>query len=179
MDLSPSTNGEKVMPFKAEVKTTIGWDWNEGAVDNGRLDYARQILCGNGSGQAEAVWHAENQTLAGGTSTVLDLQALGRMILGVVHTISFLTIKNLLIVNSSTGAGTLVLGGATSNQWSAPFGDASDKIAVPPESPLLLGNRITGWPVDAESRCLQIAAVGGDVTYSIAVVGTITPIPNP
>jgi len=162
------------MSFKAEVKAVVGWDWNEGAVDNGRLDYARQILCGNGGGQAEAVWHAENQTLTNDNATVLDLQALARMILGVIHSISFVAVKNLLIVNSGASAGTLLVGGAPSNQWSAPFGASGNKIAVPPDSPLLLGNRIAGWPVASDSRCLQIAAIGGDVTYSIAVVGIVT-----
>jgi|SRR3972149_2293241 len=162
------------MSFKAEVKTNVGWDWNAGAVDNGRLEYARQFLCGNGSGQAEAVWHTENQTLASGNATVLDLQSLTRMILGVELTISFQTVKNLLIVNRSTSGGTLLVGGAENNQWWAPFGRSGDKVAVPPDSPLLLGNRMEGWPVDAAGHCLQLAAVGGDVTYSIAVVGTIT-----
>jgi hypothetical protein len=162
------------MTFKAEVKTVIGWDWNEGAVDNGRLDYVRQILFGNGSGQAEAVWHVEQQTLSNGNTIDLDLQALQRMILGVVHTICFLTVKNLLIVNGSNSEGTLLVGGAASDQWWAPFGQSGDKIAVPPDSPLLLGNRLEGWPVDADNRCLQLAAVGGDATYSIAIVGTVT-----
>lgn len=162
------------MSFKAEVKAAIGWDWNKGAVDNGRLDYVRPILYGHGGGQAEAVWHAENQALTGGNTAVLDLQALARMILGVNHTISFVTVKNLLIINSGASSGTLLVGGATSNEWSAPFGASGNKIAVPPDSPLLLGNRIAGWPVNSTSRCLQIAAVGGDATYSIAVVGTVT-----
>ena len=44
----------------------------------------------------------------------------------------------------------------------------------PPNGLLLLGNPQAGWPVDARRRNLQLAADGGDVTYSIAIVGTLT-----
>ncbi len=162
------------MSFKGEIKASAGWNWNEGAVDNDRLDYAEQLLDGNGDNQAEAAWHAESQTLLSGTSTTLDLSNLTRTVLGDAHAVTFLTVKALLIVNESTGTGELIVGGAASNIWSAPFGSATDTVDVPPDSPLLLANRKDGWVVDASNQNLKLTASGDDVTYSIAVLGTIT-----
>ena len=45
---------------------------------------------------------------------------------------------------------------------------------MPPDSPLLLANRQDGWTVDDAQKNLRLAASGGDVTYSIAIVGTTT-----
>ena len=162
------------MGFKAEIKASLGWNWSEGATDNHRLDYARQLLEGNGDGQAEAAWHAENRTLLDGASTTLDLTALTRTILGDLNTVTFLTVKAILIVNESTGGGQLLVGDAAENEWSEPFGADGDQLAVPPDSPLLLANRQAGWNVDEGNKNLKLAGSGGDVTYSIAVVGTIT-----
>lgn len=162
------------MSFKAEVKASVGWNWSEGAVDNDRLDYAERLTDGNGDNQAEAVWHAEDQTLLDATSITLDLTSLTRTILGDTHTVTFLTVKALLIVNRSSSGGQLLLGGAATEEWSEPFGADGDQLAVPPDSPLLLANRQAGWNVDEGNKNLKLAASGGDVTYSIAVVGTIT-----
>jgi hypothetical protein len=162
------------MTFKAELKASLGWDWNDGAVDNDRLDYVRQLLQGNGDGQAEAVWHAVEQTLLNNTSLTLDLTALHRTILGDDNVITLLTIKAILIVNHNPAGGSLVVGGAAANEWSAPFAAAGDQFVVPPDSPLLLGNRMAGWPVDSSHRNLKLAAAGGAVTYSLAILGTTT-----
>jgi len=162
------------MGFKAEVKAWVGWNWSDGAVDSQRLDYAGRLLDGNGDNQAEAVWHAENQTLADAASTTLDLTALTRTILGDLHTVTFLKVKALLIVNQGTSGGRLLVGGAAADEWSEPFGADGDQIAVPLDSPLLLTNRQAGWNVDQANRNLKLVASGGEVTYSIAIVGTTT-----
>jgi hypothetical protein len=162
------------MSFKGEVKASLGWNWSEGAVDNDRLDYSGQLLLGNGENQAEAVWHVEQQTLLGGAAVDLDLSNLGRAILGDLHVVTLLGVKALLIVNEGAEGGTLLVGGAASEAWSAPFGAAGDRVAVPPQSALLLSNRGAGWPVDHSHRNLKLAAAGGEVVYSMAVVGTIT-----
>ena len=162
------------MSFKGEVKASIGWNWNDGAVDNDRLDYAEQLLDGNGENQAEAVWHSESQTLPSGESTTLDLSALSRTVLGDVNTVTFLSVKALLVVNQSTSGGELLLGGAAADEWSEPFGADGDQVTVPLDSPLLLSNRQAGWDVDDANKNLKLAAAGGEVTYSIAIVGTTT-----
>ena len=163
------------MAMKAQIKASLGWNWDDGVRDSGRLEYARTLLDGNGDNQAEAVWHAESRTLAAGESDTFDLAALERTVLGAILTVNMAAVKALLIVNESTVGGQLLVGGAAVNQWSEPFGADGDCAMVPADSALLLCNRQSGWPVDANNRNLKIAALAGSATYSIAVVGTTTP----
>jgi hypothetical protein len=162
------------MSFKAEVKASVGWSWNDGALDNDRLDYSAQLLEGNGDGQAEAVWHLEDQTLLSGASSTLDLTLLARTVLGDLHTVTLLKVKALLIVSAATSVGRLLVGGAAADEWSEPFGADGDQIAVPPGSPWLIANRLAGWDMDDSHKNLKLAASAGDVDYSICIVGTVT-----
>ena len=163
------------MAMKAQIKASLGWDWDDGVRDSGRLEYARTLLDGNGDNQAEAVWHVENRTLAAGESDTFDLAALERAVLGTTLTVSLTAVKALLIVNESTDGGQLLVGDAAADQWSEPFGADGDCAIVPADSALLLCDRQSGWPVDSAARNLRIAASGGDVTYSLAIIGTLTP----
>ena len=162
------------MSFKAEIKASLGWNWSDGAADNARLDVVRPLRDGNGDDQAEAVWHLEDQTLLDGASTTLDLTALTRTVLGDLHTASLLAVKALLIVSQDASSGNLLVGGAAADEWSEPFAAAGDRVAVPPDSPWLIANTQAGWPVDSGKKNLKLAADGGDVVYSIAVLGTTT-----
>jgi len=161
------------MFFKGEIRAALGWIWSDGAVDNQRLDYAASWAGGNGPDQAEAVWHCENQALANGVAATLDLAALARTVLGDLNHVGFVAVKALLAINHSPGGGSLLVGGAETEAWSGPFGAAGDRVHVPPGSPLLVANRGAGWAVDAANRNLRLAAVGGDVVYSIAILGTV------
>ena len=80
----------------------------------------------------------------------------------------------LLIVSDTTSLGELLVGDAAADQWSEPFIADGDQLAVPPASPLLLANTQEGWEVDASNKNLKLAASGGEVTYSITIIGTIT-----
>ena len=163
------------MAMKAQIKVSLGWDWDDGVRDSGRLEYARTMLDGNSDNQAEAVWHAESRTLAAGESDTFDLAALERTVLGTTLTVSLKAVKAMLIVNESTDGGQLLVGEAAADQWSEPFGADGDCAIVPADSALLLSNRQSGWPVDANNRNLKITALTGSATYSITVVGTTTP----
>jgi hypothetical protein len=156
--------------FKSQVNVSLGWNWNQGAVDNGRLDYAKLFLDGGGN-PADGVWNAKDRPLAAESSTTLDLTALQNAILGGTHSINFASIRAMWIINR--GEGTLAIGGAAGNEWSAPFGSPGDQIAIPPDSPCLLCNGQSGWPVDAAHRNLKLSANDGDVTYSIVIVGQL------
>jgi hypothetical protein len=160
--------------FKAQIKASLGWDWNEGLRDNGRLEYAKGFAEGSRDNQADAVWRLEQQVLAVGQSYTYDLTALARTILGTSHAMTFTTIKALLVVNESADGGELLLGGAAATPWSDPFGADGDRVVVPADSAVLLSNRQSGWPVDSAGKNLQIAASAGDVTYSICIIGTLS-----
>ncbi|MGA2619840.1 MAG: hypothetical protein ABSF26_19680 [Thermoguttaceae bacterium] len=161
------------MTFKAELRASIGWNWNQGALDTARLDYTKQLQEGCGSGQAEAGWHADQQTLDSGAADTLDLTALHREMLGADHTTTLVRVKGLLLLNDGSSTGRLAVGGAGQAEWSAPFGADGDSLVVPPDGAVLLVNRQDGWPVDDSHKLLKLAAVGGNVTYSLALVGTL------
>jgi len=162
------------MGMKAEIKASLGWNWTDGAVLDDRLAYAAQLLDGNGDNQAEAAWLAEQQSLLSGASITHDLSYLTRSLLGDTHVTTLLEVRALLAINHGSSGGTLVVGGASSNPWSAPLADGSDKLRVPPDGVALLTSRPSGWTVDESNRNLKLAADGGTVDYSIALIGTIT-----
>jgi hypothetical protein len=163
------------MTFKAQIRASLGWDWNEGVRDNSRLEYTKGLSDGSGDNQADVVWCVEHQVLALGAASTYDLSALARTVLGVSHSIGFASIKALLVVNESVAGGELLFGAAAIDPWSEPFGNVGDRIAVPADSAFLVSSRQSGWPVDSAARNLRLAASGGDVTYSIALVGTLSP----
>jgi len=163
------------MDFRGELKASLGWIWSDGAVDDRRLDFLRQFLIGSGDGQAEAVWWDTDRPLPDASSVTLDLAGLLRVVLGDPHYTSFQRIKALLLISDDQSVGELVLGGAVTHTWTEPFGGTNGQLVVPPASPLLLANSGPGWDVTDTSRFLKLAASGGDVTWSMAVIGTTTP----
>jgi hypothetical protein len=160
--------------FKAEIVGRFGWEWNSGAVDDSQLNYTELFTHGPEANQAEAVWHLEDVTLLDAVSVTYDLTALTRDVFGDTLITTLLLVKSILVVNKSTAGGKLLLGGAAANEWSECFGGDGDSAEVPLDSPLLLSNRKCGWEVDDTHKNLKVAAVGGDVTYSIVIIGTTT-----
>jgi hypothetical protein len=164
------------MSFKAEVKAAVGWDWNDGVPDNGRLQWSTRFSKGTGPGQAETLWRAENHVLAAAQSDVLDLTCLPRSILGGTLTSALTSVRGIVVINHAP-AGELVVGGAGGDEWSAPFGADGDTLVLAPQSAVTLTNSQQGWPVDRANRLLRLMANGGPVTYSIALLGTTTVAP--
>jgi hypothetical protein len=162
------------MTFRADINTSIGWNWSQGASDNGRLNDTRTLLEGNGDGQAEAVWHIDGETLQSGTAKTLDLTSLQRTILSSSLTTTLLRVKAIFVVNDATSAGDLVLGGADAAQWFAPFGASGETVRLPPDGSLLLSNRRNGWAVDAQNKMLKLLAADGNVTFRLVLLGTLT-----
>jgi len=157
----------------------LGWTWRDHVetgpiVDSNVLLFDRDLADGDGSGQANAVWHAEEQTLAAGDSLTLELDLLVQPLFGDLVTIPLAKVKAILIVNKSTsGGGYLVVGGAPSDPWYAPFGAPEDTVKVMPDSPLLLAHVGDGWEVGLENHALRITAVGTSAVFDIAILGTL------
>lgn len=162
------------MGCRGQLLCSLGWSWDSGAIDEDSLSLAQLFEDGNDSGECDAIWHTEDQSLSDGASTTLDLSALTRTVLGSTITTAFLTIKAILIKVTSTTGGELIVGGAAANEWMYPFGAAGDQVSVPIASATLLSNVQWGWAVNTTNKNLKIAASGGAVTYSIAILGTIT-----
>ncbi len=156
------------MSFQAEVRSSMGWRWSDGATFDDRLEYVRQWLEVETTG-AEAAWLAEDQLLATGQSILVDLTCLERNVLGDILITSLSEVATLLIVNHAADGGRLYIGGSPIDPWDAPLDGG--RLIVPPNGAVMLAGRTFAWPVDSSHRNLQLAAAGGDVKYSIAVIG--------
>ncbi len=172
--------------FIGKCQTQLGWKWVDGAKDDSKLLYLKDIVDVAADERSKAVWHTEDRIVVPGTPDLWDLTALERIVLQDTHITTFVLINFVHIVNLNTSEGTLIVGGATFNAWWMPFGNYTDTIEVPRNSPLLLGNRQDGWPVTGSpegssssgdstwDNILQVAASGAAVTYSIAIIGDLS-----
>ena len=165
--------------LQSSIHAKLAWTWNDQVgssliTDSNRLVFDKRLTNGTDPDQADAVWHADGQSLGSGESTILDLDALDRSCFGDAILVPLAKVKALLIVNTGApGSGYLLVGGAAVDEWHAPFGAAGDTVKVMPDCPLLLCNSGDGWDVAVGAAALQIAAVGGDVTYDVAILGTL------
>jgi len=170
--------------FNSTIAAELGWTWRDHVgtapiVDSNRLSFSKDLGDGDGTGQANAVWHAENQSLSAGQSLVLELDLLEQSLFGDLIGVPLAKVKSLLIVNKNTaGAGYLLVGGASNDPWYAPFGTPGDTLKVMPGSPLLLAHVGDGWEVGFESHALRLVAVGDSVTFDIAIIGTLAATPS-
>ena len=182
------------MTFKAGCLSWLGWKWDEGGlIDDNRLEFNKTWLEGIDIDQANASWHDEDRQLASGQVEDWDLTALPRTVFGETLYTHFERIKAILIEVTSTTGGTLEVGNCPIDPWSAPFGHDSHIRKVPPQSIEIMTNSRNGWDVtglgvgsssssssgegeadfSTADRYLRVRAVGGTLTYSIAIVGII------
>ena len=159
------------------IHAELGWTWRNVSgettvVNSNRLRSRLDLADGAGSDQANAVWHAEEQSLASAASTTLELDNLSQSLFGDTISLSLATVKAILIVNTSATAGYLLIGGAAADEWYAPFAAAGERVKVMAGGQLLLAHPGDGWSVSAGVTDLKIAAVDAAVTYDIAILGT-------
>jgi len=165
--------------LRSTILAQIGWTWNDQEndvtmTDSNKLVSSQELSSGTGTNQADCVWHEESQVLAIGESTTWELDALTKSFFGDTITIQLLTIKAILILNkTATSGGTLVVGGASSNQWYSAFNAADNKVKIEAGGLLLMSNPGDGWAVSAGSTDLKIESTGGNVTYDVAIIGTM------
>lgn len=165
--------------LRSNIKVEFGWTWRDhlgllSVVDSNRVAAACELADGDGVNQADVAWSATEQSLAAGASIVYALGALERPLFGDAITLCFGTVRGLLIVNRNpSGDGFLLVGGAGSGEWSAPFGMVGDTLRVMPGSPLLLAHVRDGWPVEQGVDRLKMTAIGEAVAYDIALLGNV------
>ncbi len=162
--------------LKSNVWTQIGWTWRDHVetapiIDSNRLVFRVELDHGPGETQAEAAWHAEEMSLGEGLSTTLHLDALQQPLFGDTLLFRFVRLRAVLVINRSPAGGLLLVGGAASDPWHAPFESAGDRIKVMPGGAVLLAAPREGWPVESGSTDLKLEASGGDVIYDVAVLG--------
>ena len=141
--------------------------------DAGSFSSAINLPDGTGSGQVRVLWH-DQRTVASGANDDLVLSALVSSILGTNVAIAFAAIKLLMIVNLNTVAGDdLLVGGAATHEWYAPFGASGNKVKCPAGMPLPLGEAFSGLTVSSGSADqLRIHnSRSNPITYNIAIAG--------
>ncbi len=142
-----------------------------------------QLVTGTGAGQADRVWQSRLRALTSGANEDIDLYDLGsldisgagagRDAVGQLQTLA--EIVGLMVINESTSAGSLLVGGNGGTATWNSLMNASDsaKLILPPDSFICIGARNDpAWAVaDSTNHLLRFEASGGNVTYSLFVIG--------
>lgn len=166
--------------LKSNIHAEFGWTWQDRSgstvtTNTNRLRAFQDLLNGSGSNQADQVWDDTETTLTSGSTTTLDLTSLSRDFFGETITLSFATVKGLLIVNrNTTGTAYLKVGNAASDTWHAPLGTATDSLKIPTGGSLLFSHPDAGWDVISSAKSLKLEAVGGEVNYDLIILGVAT-----
>ncbi|MCH8293826.1 hypothetical protein IH992_22310 [Candidatus Poribacteria bacterium] len=132
---------------------------------------------GLGDDQIDIGWESADRTISDGSNEDLNLFDLSGLDLGAGSGLDPLgqsvamTELALLYINNRSAA-VLTIGGAASNELTAIFAAAGDKIKIPAWGQLLLiAPKNAGFAVTTTTDALRIAASGAAATYDIIVLG--------
>lgn len=141
-------------------------------VDGGSVSYAKILSSGNGNSEIDNVWWDTTGTIASGNQDNYDFMSISRTIFDSTLSSNFTNIKSIIIENQSSGTDSLYIT-AVGSGLTALFGGANSGVIVPPLSPMMFVNYVSGWTVDISNRNLQIINQGtGTISYRMGVVGT-------
>jgi hypothetical protein len=158
--------------FKAEIIGRLAHNWeSEGVIDSAKVEQNTQLANGFNWNEAEAAWQLASTTLADAASVTYDLTNLTQTRFGDTQIITLIDVRAIIIKNETAEEGTLLLGDAGANEWSAMFGADGDIIKIEPSSVFLISNELDGWDVDATNKNLKLTASGGLATFSVEIVG--------
>jgi hypothetical protein len=138
------------------------------------LDFTKQtrLTDGTGAGQANNMW-SDTRTIAASSNETLDLSGSLQNLLG--HTLAFTKVKAIVVVAHADNTNDVLVGGAASNGFISPFGDATDIVKVKPGGMFAItAPDVNGFAVTAATADqLKIAnsGAGTGVTYDILIIG--------
>lgn len=130
------------------------------------------LTSGTTSGKADRIFIDERPIPASSTEN-LDLA--GALVDPLGATITFATVKAILVMAADGNTNNVVVGGAGSNTFVGMFSDATDKIAVRPGGFFFWCAPKTGATVTASTGDILLVANSGPgtpVTYKIVIIGT-------
>lgn len=136
--------------------------------------YSTSYANGTAAGQANKLF-TDTRTITASSNDDLDLNGVLTDAFG--GSLALLRVKALVVVAAAGNTNDVVVGGAASNPWLAPFGSATDKVKIKPGGTLALFAGIadaTGWVVVAATGDILRIANGGagtPVTYDIVIIG--------
>lgn len=128
------------------------------------------LVTGTGAGEADLVF-ADTRTLTASSTENLDLA--GGLTDSFGAAITFAEIVAIVVKPAAANANNVLVGGAASNGFTTPFGDATDVVKVAPGGVFVLTND-AGYAVTASTGDILKIANGGSgsaVTYDIILIG--------
>lgn len=139
-------------------------------VQNLKVNTSYALATGTTTGKADLVF-TDTRTLTASSTENLDLAGGLTDVFGA--TLTFVEVVAIYVKAAAGNANNVVVGGAASNGFAAPFGDATDTVKVAPGGVCLLTND-AGFAVTAGTGDILKIANGGSgtsVTYDIVIVG--------
>jgi len=146
------------------------------AVDTGTTSLAQAVAAaitltdGTTTGKADKVW-SDERTLALSTSEDIDLA--GALLDPYGATITFATVKALMVKAAPGNTNNVVVGAKGAGGWVGPFLANTCSLAIEPGQAVLITSKV-GWAVGAGATDLLKITNGGagtPVTYQIILVG--------
>ncbi len=134
------------------------------------MNLSDALATGTSANQADVLWH--DSRILSATSEDLDLAA--SLTDGLGNSVTFATVKAIIIHNTSTTTTeNLSVGGAASAQFINWVSAADDEIVIGPDGVFVLWSPIDGYAVTATTGdLLKIDSGADNITYEIAIIGT-------
>lgn len=163
-----------------ELKVQSTWNFenslsNSTTEDSTTYKLVQSWTDGTSTNNVNQMWHDRRTvTLATGSD---DLDLAGSLTNAFGNTVTFATVREIVVYNRSTTAGEdLYVGAATSNALSSLFeGSTTAKITVRASGIFVISAPLDGYTVTAGSAdVLRVNHSGsvGDITYDIIIKGT-------
>lgn len=132
--------------------------------------FSNTFTSGTGANQVNSMF-ADNRSISGND----DLDLAGGLTDSFGNTVTFTSVKAILIRATSTNTDNLVLGAEGTNPFSTPFNDATDAIIIPPGGLFCLTNpAANGFVVTAGTGdILRVAPTSGTQAYDIIILGEV------
>lgn len=138
------------------------------------VEYSSIISLGDGTGSSQAdLLFTDTRTISASSSEDLDLA--GGLTDALGNTLTFVTVKAILVKAASGNTNNVTISPASANGFLGPFNAAADLVSVKPSGMFMVQAPGTGWTVTAGTGDLLTIAnsgAGTSVTYDIIIVGT-------
>jgi hypothetical protein len=140
------------------------------------IDYEKSFTINSGTGAAQANQvFVDQRTLSASTGEDLDLA--GGLTDAFGSTITFTSIKGIIVYAASGNTNDVLVGGASSNQFIEWVSNGSDEVVVKPGGMFMLYNpEADGYTVTASTGDLlrfENSSSGTSVTYDLILIGEI------
>ena len=166
---------------KATIQAAIAWtqidtpnpNYTTATVeDAGSVSFAKILTSGTGNSAINNVWWDTTGVIPSGGKTTYNFSSISRGLFGATLESNFTNIKAIIIENKSSGTNSIYVTATGTNGFKYPFNGASSGLIIPPLSPAIFINYISGWTVDATHKILQLNnSANTGIGYRMGVLG--------